>query len=190
MFKNRWREIPGAPVAVLICWFVLGYAGIPAAGATSILIANPGFESGSANPAPWVASAGVIDNSLNEPPHSGAWKAWLDGYGTVHTDSLYQQVTIPASATTVTLTFWLHIDTAESTTTTAFDTLAVQVRNTSNALLSTLATYSNLNPNTGFVQKRLDLTAYKGQTVRLYLVGTEDSSRQTSFVVDDFMLIF
>lgn len=27
------------------------------------------------------------------------------------------------------------------------------------------------------------------KTVRVYLLGTEDSSRQTSFVVDDFALI-
>jgi subtilase family serine protease len=154
---------------------------------TSILIANPGFENGSTTPAPWVPTTGVINNSASEPPHSGTWDAWMNGYGTAHTDSLYQQVTIPSSATTVTLTFWLHIDTAE-TAATAFDTLAVQVRNTSNAVLSTLATYSNLNKNTGYVQKSLSLTAFKGQTVRIYLLGTEDSSLQTSFVVDDFVL--
>jgi len=48
---------------------------------------------------------------------------------TSHTDSLYQQVTIPSTTTTATLTFYLAIDTAETTTTTAFDTLKVQIRN-------------------------------------------------------------
>ena len=32
----------------------------------------------------------------SEPAHSGSWKAWLDGYGTTHTDTLSQSVTIPA----------------------------------------------------------------------------------------------
>jgi len=157
-------------------------------GGSTQLLGNPGFENGSTTPAPWVPTAGVISNSASEPPHGGSWDAWMDGYGTAHTDSLYQQVTIPSTATTATLTFWLHIDTAETTTTTAFDTLQVQVRNTSNTVLSTLATYSNLNKNTGYAQKSLNLIAFKGQTIRVYLLATEDSSLQTSFVVDDFAL--
>jgi hypothetical protein len=157
-------------------------------GATSQLLGNPGFENGSANPAPWTVTAGVIDSSTGEAAHSGSWKAWLDGYGTTHTDSVFQDVTIPASATSATLTFWLHIDTAETTTTTAFDTLKVQVRNTSNTVLSTLATYSNLNHATGFSQKSLDVTSFKGQTIRVYFLGVEDSSLQTSFVIDDTAL--
>jgi len=31
-------------------------------------------------------------------------------------------------------------------------------------------------------------SSWKGQTIQVYLVGTEDSSLQTSFVVDDFAL--
>jgi len=150
------------------------------------LLGNPGFETGSA--APWVATAGVIDSSTSEPAHSGSWKAWLDGYGTSHTDSIYQDVTIPSTATTATLSFWLHIDTAETTTTIAYDTLKVQVRNTSNTVLATLATYSNLNHATGYTQKSFDVSSYRGQTIRVYFLGVEDTSLQTSFVVDDTAL--
>ena len=146
------------------------------------LLLNRGFESGGVN---WVATAGVVTNSTGQTPRSGTWYAWLDGYGTTHTDSLYQQITVPSSANTVTLSFWLKITTAETTTTTAFDTLRVQIRNSSNTVLSTLATYSNLNKTTGYVQKTFDLTAFKGQTIRIYFLGTEDSSLQTSFVIDD-----
>jgi len=153
-------------------------------GGTQVLV-NPGFESGNVT---WVASSGVINTSTSEAAHSGSWKAWLDGYGTTHTDTLYQQVAIFSSHTSATLTFWLHIDTAETTTTTAYDTLQVQVRNSSGTVLQTLATYSNLNANTGYAQKSFDLSAYIGQTIRVYLVGTEDSTLQTSFVVDDFAL--
>jgi hypothetical protein len=149
------------------------------------LLGNPGFETGTA--APWVATAGVIDSSGAEPAHSGAWKAWLDGYGTSHTDTLYQQVTIP-STSSATLSFWLHIDTAETTTTIAYDTLKVQIRNSANTVLATLATYSNLNHATGYSQKSFNVTAYAGQTIRVYLLGVEDFSLQTSFVCDDFAL--
>jgi subtilisin family serine protease len=146
------------------------------------LLANKGFESGNVT---WVATAGVITNSTGQTPRTGSFYAWLDGYGTTHTDSLYQQITIPSTATTVTLSFWLKITTAETTTTTAFDTLRVQIRNSSNTVLSTLATYSNLNKTTGYVQKTFDVTSFKGQTVRIYFLGVEDSSLQTSFVIDD-----
>jgi hypothetical protein len=158
---------------------------ITAGGGGSQILKNPGFESGNTT---WIASTSVISTSATEPAHSGSWKAWLDGYGTTHTDTLYQQVAIFSTNTSATLTFWLHIDTAETSTTTAFDTLQVQVRSSSGTLLQTLATYSNLNANTGYAQKTFNLAAYIGQTIRVYLVGTEDSVKQTSFVVDDFAL--
>jgi uncharacterized membrane protein len=157
-------------------------------GTTQQLLGNPGFENGSGSPAPWTVSAGVIDNSSFQAPHSGSWKAWLNGYGSVHTDTLWQQLSIPATATSASLSFWRHIDTTETSTTTAYDTLKVQVRNSSGTVLATLATYSNLNAGAGYTQVSFDLSAYKGQTIQIYLVGTEDSSLKTSFVVDDFLL--
>ncbi|MBI5070294.1 MAG: S8 family serine peptidase [Deltaproteobacteria bacterium] len=146
------------------------------------LLGNPGFETGSA--APWTASAGVIDNSASPTAHSGSWKAWLDGYGSSHTDDLYQQVTIPAAACSATFSFWLQITTAETTTTTAYDTLTVTVRSSSGTVLGTLATYSNLS-RSGWTLRSFDLSAWKGQTVRLQFHGVEDGSLQTSFLVDD-----
>ena len=157
-------------------------------GTTQQLLGNPGFENGSSNPSPWSVTTGVIDNSTFEAAHSGSWKAWLNGYGSAHTDTLLQSVTIPSTATAASVSFWLHIDTVETTTTSAYDTLKVQVRNSSGSVLATLATYSNLNAATGFTQASFDLSAYKGQAIQIYLVGVEDSSLKTSFVVDDFAL--
>jgi hypothetical protein len=153
------------------------------------LLGNPGFENGSGSPAPWSATELVISNNTAEPPHAGGWDAWLCGYGTTHTDTLAQVVSIPSNVSTVALTFWLHIDTAETSTTTAYDTLKVQIRNASGStVLATLATYSNLNAAAGYSQKAFELGAYKGQTIQLYLIGAEDYTKQTSFVVDDFAL--
>jgi subtilisin family serine protease len=152
----------------------------PAPGAELLL--NRGFESGGVN---WTATAGVITNSTGQTPRTGSWYAWLNGYGVTHTDSLFQQITIPAGANSATLSFWLKINSAETTTTTIFDRLQVQVRNSSNTVLTTLATYSNLNETTGYTLKTFDLSAFRGQTIRIYFLGTEDSSLQTSFVIDD-----
>ncbi|HET6911311.1 MAG TPA: putative Ig domain-containing protein [Mycobacteriales bacterium] len=144
-------------------------------------LGNPGFETGSA--APWTSSSGVVDNSTAEPAHSGAWKAWLDGYGKTHTDTLSQTVTLPSGCSSYTLSFWLHIDTAERTKTSAYDKLTVRLGS------STLATYSNLNHNSGYVQKTFNLFGYAGQTVTLTFTGSENSSRQTSFVIDDTAVV-
>jgi hypothetical protein len=155
-------------------------------GGTQQLLGNPGFETGTASP--WTTSSGVVTNAAGETAHGGTWMAWLDGYGSAHTDTLLQTVTIPSTATSASLSFWLHIDSAETTTTTAYDTLKVQIRNSSGTVLATLATYSNLNKATGYTQKSFNVLTYKGQTIQVYLVGVEDSVSQTSFVVDDFLL--
>jgi hypothetical protein len=99
-----------------------------------------------------------------------------------------QQVVLPANATAATFSFWLHIDTAETTTTTAFDTLQVQVRNSAGTVLQTLATFSNLNHATGYQQHTFNLASFIGQTIQVFFVGKEDSSLQTSFVLDDVSL--
>ncbi len=161
---------------------------VTAGGTITQILGNPGFENGSANTAPWTLTTGVINNSASEPPHAGSWDAWLDGYGTTHTDTALQQVTIPTGATAATLSFFLHIDTAETSTNTAFDTLTVQIRNSSGTVLSTLATYSNLNKATGYQQKTFNLINFKGQTIQVFFKGVEDSTLQTSFVLDDVTL--
>ena len=174
------KDTTGASGSTSFSWTVSSSSGCKAAQ----LLGNPGFETGSASP--WSATAGVINaNGAGETSHSGSWYAWLDGYGTTHTDTLSQSVTIPAGCTGTTFSFWLHIDTAETTTTTAFDTLKVQVLNSSGTVLSTLATFSNLNHITGYAQHSYSLSSFAGQKITLKFTGTEDASLQTSFVVDD-----
>jgi hypothetical protein len=97
-------------------------------------------------------------------------------------------VTIPSTCTSANLSFWLHIDTAETSTTRANDTLRVQVLNSSGTVLATLATFSNLNAVTGYAQQSYSLTPYIGQSVTLRFTGKENHSQQASFVIDDTAL--
>jgi putative Ig domain-containing protein/phospholipase D-like protein len=164
-----------------------GGGGTGSGGCTaSQLLGNPGFETGTA--APWTASSGVIADNSKEPPHSGTWDAWLDGYGKTTTDTLAQTVTLPSGCASYQLSFWLHIDTAETSKTTAYDTLTVQVLGSSGTVLGTLGTFSNLNAASGYTQHSYDLSAYAGQAITLKFTGSEDSEYQTSFVVDDTAL--
>ncbi|WP_225826223.1 M1 family metallopeptidase [Streptomyces naphthomycinicus] len=143
-------------------------------------VTNGGFENGTS---PWTASSStVITSRSGQTAHGGSSYAWLDGVGGTHTDTLTQSVTIPSGCSTATLSFWLHTDTAETTSSVAYDKLTAKIGST------TLATYSNLDKNTGYVQKSLDVSSFAGQTVNLSFTGSEDSSLQTSFVLDDIAL--
>jgi len=147
------------------------------------LVLNPGFESGTTS---WTATSGVgCTNSTcsGETAHGGTGFAWLDGYGSAHTDSVSQSITIPAGKTSATLTFYLHIDTQE-TGSTAYDKLTVSAT-PSGGSATTLATYSNVNAASGYVLRTISLNSYIGKTITLKFSGTEDSSLATSFVLDD-----
>ncbi|MFF5497751.1 M1 family aminopeptidase [Streptomyces aquilus] len=155
-------------------------AGAAAACTPTQAVVNGGFESGTS---PWTqSSTSVITSRSGQSAHGGTSFAWLDGTGGTHTDTLSQSVTIPSGCSTATLSFWLHIDTTETTSSTAYDKLTAKIGST------TLATWSNLDKATGYVKKTLDVSSFAGQTVTLAFTGTEDSSLQTSFVLDDIAL--
>ncbi|MEV6949932.1 M1 family aminopeptidase [Streptomyces sp. NPDC051172] len=186
------RKTPHRSIAVrVLAVAALAAVSLPAAPATAApsaaaactpaqVVTNGGFESGTS---PWTqSSTSVVTSRSGQTAHGGTSYAWLDGTGGTHTDSLSQSVTIPSGCSTATLSFWLHIDTDETTSSIAYDKLTAKIGST------TLATYSNLDENTGYVKKTLDVSAFAGQTVSLAFTGTEDSSLQTSFVLDDIAL--
>ncbi|MFD0331415.1 hypothetical protein ACFQZC_32915 [Streptacidiphilus monticola] len=158
------------------------------------LLGDPGFENGTAT-APWTQTSTlglspVNNDTADEPAHSGSWTAWLDGNGKADTDTVAQTVTMPTGCASYTLSYWLHIDTTESTTSATPDTFKVQVLDGSGAVLATLATWSNLNHATGYAQHTSNLAAYAGRTVTLKFTGTETDANggTTSFVLDDTAL--
>ncbi len=158
-------------------------------GGSGQLLGNTGFESGSASP--WSMSSGVLCSNSGcsgQSSHAGSYFAWLDGYGSSHTDTVSQSVTIPSGNSSATLSFYLHVDTSETTSTSKYDTLKVQVLNSSGSVLKTLHTYSNLDAASGYVQHSFNMSAYVGQTVTIKFTGKEDYSLQTSFVLDDITL--
>ncbi len=142
------------------------------------LLTNPGLESGATG---WTATPGVASSiSDGGVPHTGTHYGWLDGYGTTHTDTLSQTVTIPAGCKSATLTYWLLIG-SQDTGTTAHDTLTLKAGST------VLATYSNLNRGP-YTQRSVNLSAYAGQQVTLTFTGVENATLATSFFLDDLAL--
>ncbi|ASW56529.1 M4 family metallopeptidase [Plantactinospora sp. KBS50] len=145
-------------------------------------LGNAGFESGTS---PWTGNTGTIGSYSGQSAHSGTRFSWLNGYGSTSTEYIQQQVSLPSGCSSYNFSFWLHIDSAERTTTTAYDTLRVQVLNSSGSVLATLATYSNLNKASGYQQRSFSLASYAGQTISVKFLGSEDFLLQTSFVIDD-----
>ena len=109
---DGWNDPAGTDAALALnatAWLGGGGGGAtpttPPTGATcsrAQLLANTGFESGATS---WSATSGVITSDSGQAAHAGSWKAWLDGYGTTHTDTLSQTVTIPSGCSGATLSF-------------------------------------------------------------------------------------
>ena len=156
------------------------------------LLTNPGFEGGTGSGWTGASTLGfnpITNSTSGEPPHAGSWEAWFNGNGTADKDTVTQPVTIP-SGCTATLSYWLHIDSTESTSTATPDTFTVQLVGSSGTVLTTLASYSNLNKASGYTQHSSDVSAYAGQSVTLRFTGTETDKNggTTSFVLDDVAL--
>jgi len=151
------------------------------------LLQDPGFELGTSPDSPWPATGGVITRQSKRQPRSGSWYAWLDGYGQSHVDTLSQTVAIPASASRATLSFWLHVDTTESSGD-VVDWMRVEIKSPTGILLARLNTYSNRDAANGYVQHTFDLARFLGQTIQLSCTAKEDAQRETSFVLDDLGL--
>ncbi|MEW6737611.1 MAG: hypothetical protein AB1489_40390 [Acidobacteriota bacterium] len=153
------------------------------AGSTELIV-NGDFENSSS---PWVLGGATYYNTSGGYPHSGAKYIHL-GNSNNATGTAYQQITIASTATSANLTFWLNVTTNETTTSTQYDNMYVEVRSTSGALLRTLATYSNLNRATIGVYSQkgsFSLLDFKGQTIRIQFRGVNDFSYPTTFRIDD-----
>jgi hypothetical protein len=156
----------------------------PSGGGGTELVVNGGFEGSST---PWTLTTGWA-RSTGSFPHTGTGYLLSSSNNNVNATTS-QAINIPASATG-TLTFWLNVTSAETTTTTQFDKLMIEVRNPAGAVLATLGTFSNLNKGTAGVysQKTFSMAAFRGQTVQLVFHVTTDVSLSTNFRVDDVSL--
>ncbi|HEY5005158.1 MAG TPA: hypothetical protein VII61_18495, partial [Ktedonobacteraceae bacterium] len=155
----------------------------PTPGAGGDVISNSGFENGTS---PWIESSSggytIIDTTKS---HSGSYSAYLCGYNNC-SDSIYQQVTIPSSVTTATLTYYWYMSTQE--TTHSYDYLYIRIRNSSGSTLTTLQTLSDGSTTNSWKQASFNVSSYKGQTVQIAFVATNGAKNPTDFYVDDVAL--
>lgn len=149
-------------------------------------VLNGGFETVLS---PWVKTGtGAFNTASGTPAHGGTGFVYLGG-GNSLTGTVVQQVTIPSNSTAL-FSFWLNVVSNETTTTGQYDKLFVEVLNSSGAVLATPAVYSNLNKGASgaYVQKTLDLAAFRGKTIKIQFRVVTDGSTTTTFRVDDVSL--
>ncbi len=151
------------------------------------LLLNPGFELG--NNGNWTANAAAAFSSSGLNTHGGSWKAFLGRTNDLVNDWIYQELSIPSDANTVQLAFWLKIISNDSTST-PYDYLNVEVRDSAGALLKTLDVYDNTDEAAfgSYVELLYNLTEFKGQTIRIHFWASTDSSYVTNFFIDDTAL--
>jgi thermitase len=161
---------------------------VAAPSACSEGIVNGGFENGPGiGVLPWVTSTlSASDMVASIAPHSGGYDAWLGGYDNA-IDTLYQTVSIPASISSASFTYWRRMTSSEVISA-AYDILTVTVRSSGGALLQTLEVVDNRATRDQWTQSTFDLAGFAGQTVQLHFEATTDSSWVTSFFVDDVSL--
>ncbi len=144
------------------------------------LLVNPGFETGSISP--WTSTSGVLaSTSEGVPAQAGRYLAWLDGYGTAHTDTLAQKVAIPANCKNAVFTYWVEVN---STSTNKSNVLNLQVLNSSGTVLQTQAVATAANNGSKYVEYTTNLASYIGQTITLKFTATEVAGGNTSFFED------
>ena len=157
-------------------------AAVPAPGPN---FANPGFEQG--NDGAWTASPAVVTDSPDGLPFAGTYYAWMNGYGSTHTDTLSQTVVVPTGSRS-TLTFRMLSDSAD--TTGASDTLKITVDDVNDAAVPVLvATYNNLQATNTYQLKSINMTPFLGKTVNVKATGVEDAADYTLWFLDDFNLL-
>ena len=148
------------------------------------LVANTGFEA--KKPAPWVQQTSAdIELVTNDFPHTGQQSAWLGGTDEESYQYLYQQIKLPATAKSLTLTYWhyLHEELVKSKAKEA--AFGVLLTDTNDDVLETLEEFSSAEADDEWRQSSLDLSKFAGKTVRLAFASAMVRNNVSSFFVDD-----
>jgi Subtilase family/Peptidase inhibitor I9 len=158
----------------------------------SQLLADPGFDYGTTF---WTSDICTVINPTGCPPNeldlmsasypsrSGNSHAAIGGPArTFHLTS--ETVTIPSTVRKAELSVYLWVVTKDKKPS-ANDVLTIEFRDGAGVLLETLGTFSNLDANPTYAQRRFDVTRYRGTTIRISFTGIQSQGPPTWFLLDD-----
>ena len=154
------------------------------------LIQNGDFENGQA---PWQESSTkgyqLIDLSNS---HTGQYSVYFCGYPGCN-DRIWQNFTVPANYTKLTVTYWWYSDT-NKTIKQCLDNFVGQLQTTSGTPIRIMQQNCNTNVTNNWVQESFDvsgsLAGYKGKQVTLFFRGTNapGQPQASDFFVDDVVI--
>lgn len=151
------------------------------------LLSDPGFEEGETY---WVTDICTVVNPTGCPPiesfssRSGNTHAAIGGPATSFSLTS-ETLTIPATVRAAELSFYLWVVSKNKKHS---DTLAIEIRDENNVLLETLGTFTNLDVCDTYVERRFDVTRYRGKAIRISFIGQQDKGAPTWFLLDDVAL--
>jgi Zn-dependent metalloprotease len=147
-------------------------------------IANGGFEDGELD---WAGHLNKISSWNQYPAHAGKYMAWFGPFESSSGAAIYQALTIPANTTVAKLSFALSVSTTGNAAK-AQEHFRVEVRGLFNQPLALVKAFSNLDAAPGFVTHSFDLSAFRGQTVRLRFASSSDGNQSSWFMLDNVSL--
>jgi subtilisin family serine protease len=121
---------------------------------------------------------------MSLPSHSGRHHATIGGGKPQSFHLSSETVTIPTTVSRAELSFYLWIVT-KGNMKKIDDTMTVEIRNASGAVLETLGTFSNLDANATYTQRRFDISRYRGKSIRISFTGVQSQGPPTWFLLDD-----
>jgi Zn-dependent metalloprotease len=153
-------------------------------------ITNGTFENADAG---WTqvstAHSSIIDTQL---PHTGARSAWLGGTDQEPVQYIYQEVRLPANATSIKLGYWrlIHYETSGLLGLFASEAkFSTNIANTNGDIVANVETFVSSSGDDEWHQAAADLSQFAGKTVRL-VYGAENPKRNvSSYFIDDVELI-
>lgn len=153
------------------------------------LLSDPSFDYGTTFWASDICSAtnptgcGPDLGVMAFPSHTGNGHATIGGPA----KSFFltsETITVPATVSRAELSIYLWIVTKNKKST-VDDTLSVEVRDPSGALLEKLGTFSNLDACATYLQHRFNVKKYAGRPIRISFTGVQSQGPPTWFVLDD-----
>ena len=165
------------------------------------MLQNPSFDLAPAGTmwiaAPYDPTLPIVTSVLGIAQQSAPYDAWMGGlqgtdYGvSTCTDTLYQDIAIPATATALVLTGYYEIRTSDSTTI-VYDKASVALTQTNGTVIEPVFTEQQLNnthaTTTWTAINHTFTNVSAGQTVRLYFTTLNDITLATSFYFDTLSL--
>ena len=162
----------------------------------SQLLSDPSFDDGTTF---WISDVCTILNPTGCPPgiqddfavqslpsRTGKTHASLGGQPRSMSVTS-EVVTIPATVHAAKLSFYLWVVT-KGKSSGIEDVLSVEIRDAAGQLLETVGTFSNLDEGPAYDLRQIDLTAYRGKSIRISFSTQQDKGPATWFLVDDVEL--